>query len=116
MPEAVAAVPLWAYFGGLMGVITVSVQSFVTPRMPAFQLTLILFVGQVFMGLVLDALSGAGGSAQEWIGGVFAVAGLSLNALLDSLLRESCILQRSRSKNRAPFFEHEPAMRNRFRT
>ena len=83
LPEAVAAVPLWAYLGGLMGVITVSVQSFVTPRMPAFQLTLILFVGQVFMGLVLDALSGAGGSAQEWIGGVFAVAGLSLNALLD---------------------------------
>ena len=83
LPEAVAAVPLWAYLGGLMGVVTVSVQSFVTPRMPAFQLTLILFVGQVFMGLVLDALSGAGGSAQEWIGGVFAVAGLSLNALLD---------------------------------
>ena len=87
LPEAVAAVPLWAYLGGLMGVVTVSVQSFVTPRMPAFQLTLILFVGQVFMGLVLDALSGAGGSAQEWIGGVFAVAGLSLNALLD---RRAC--------------------------
>ena len=58
-----------------MGVVTVSVQSFVTPRMPAFQLTLVLFIGQVFMGLLLDALSGAGGSVQEWIGGVCAVAG-----------------------------------------
>ncbi len=78
-----AAPPLWAFFGGLMGVVTVSVQSFVTPRMPAFQLTLVLFIGQVFTGLLIDALSGAGGSAQEWIGGAFAVAGLSLNALLD---------------------------------
>ena len=73
----------YAFFGGLMGVVTVSVQSFVTPRMPAFQLTLVLFVGQVFTGLVIDVLAGTGGSLQEWIGGVFAVAGLVLNAMLD---------------------------------
>lgn len=73
----------WVYLGGMMGVVTVSVQSFVVPRMPAFQLTLVLFVGQVFTGLVIDAFAGTGGSAQEWIGGAFAVAGLSLNELLD---------------------------------
>lgn len=83
LPETVGAVPVWAFFGGLMGVVTVSVQSFVTPRMPAFQLTLVLFVGQVFTGLVIDVLAGTGGSLQEWIGGVFAVAGLVLNAMLD---------------------------------
>ena len=79
----VAPPPLWAFLGGFMGVVTVSVQSFVTPRMPAFQLTLVLFIGQVFMGLLLDVFSGAGGSVQEWIGGICAVAGLSLNAVLD---------------------------------
>ena len=93
LPEAVGAVPVWAFFGGLMGVVTVSVQSFVTPRMPAFQLTLVLFVGQVFTGLMIDVLAGTGGSLQEWIGGVFAVAGLVLNAMLD---------RRAERKNRLP--------------
>ena len=32
---------------------------------------------------MIDVLAGTGGSLQEWIGGVFAVAGLVLNAMLD---------------------------------
>ena len=69
--------------GGLMGVVTVSAQNYISPRMSAFRLTLILFIGQIFTGLVLDMLAGSGGSFQEWIGGAFAVLGLSLNALFD---------------------------------
>ncbi|MBE5784993.1 MAG: DMT family transporter [Clostridiales bacterium] len=75
--------PLWAFTGGLMGIVTVSAQNYISPRMSAFRLTLILFIGQIFAGLMLDVLSGSGSSLQEWIGGAFAVIGLSLNAFFD---------------------------------
>lgn len=75
--------PLWAFTGGLMGVFTVTALSYIVPRMPAFRLTLILFVGQIFSGLLLDLAFGRGSSPKEWIGGAFAVAGLVLNAFFD---------------------------------
>lgn len=74
---------VWIYLGGMIGVCVVSLLNILTPRLPAFHMTLILFAGQVFTGFVLDALLTHSFSEANLIGGIFVTAGLVLNAWLD---------------------------------
>ena len=41
---------LWIYLGGALGVIVVMLLNITVPKIPGFQLTLLVFVGQVFTG------------------------------------------------------------------
>ncbi|MEG2222095.1 MAG: DMT family transporter [Oscillospiraceae bacterium] len=75
--------PLWIYTGGLIGVLFVALSSFAAPKMPVFRMTLILFVGQVFTGIVLDALLSGSFSLRNLAGGGLVLVGLSANLLLD---------------------------------
>lgn len=74
---------IWIYFGGLLGNITVVLSMILTVKVPAFILTLILFSGQIFTGIVLDTLLVGAFLPQNLIGGILAAIGLSLNVLLD---------------------------------
>ncbi len=47
-------VPVWAYLGGLLGVVVVAASNLVTPKISAFYLTIIIFVGQIFAGIIID--------------------------------------------------------------
>ncbi len=83
---ALPAIPVsrwWIYLGSVLGIGVVLLSNITTPRMPSFQLTLILFAGQVFTGIVLDAIFARGFSTQSLIGGVLVTIGLSLNLWLD---------------------------------
>ncbi len=73
----------WIYLGGTLGVAVVFLSNVTTPRMPAFHLTLILFAGQVFTGIALDAAMAQGFSMQSLLGGLLVTIGLSLNVWLD---------------------------------
>ena len=44
------------YFGGVLGVIVVYLSNIVVPKVSSFNLTILSFVGQVLMGLVLDLM------------------------------------------------------------
>jgi transporter family-2 protein len=74
---------LWIYWGGVIGVFVVMLSNIATPKIPAFQMTLILFAGQIFTGLVLDALLSHGFSQRNLIGGIFVMLGLSINLWFD---------------------------------
>ena len=50
----------WIYTGGMMGVIVVLLCNLTVPRLPAFRLTMLTFVGQIFTGVILDVAAGTG--------------------------------------------------------
>ena len=65
-----------------MGVAVVSATSFIFPRMPAFSATLLLFSGQAFCGVVIDAVAERAFDARKLIGTLILLAGLAVNAML----------------------------------
>lgn len=77
------SVPFPAYLGGLIGVFVVSMSSLAASKISAFYLTLIMFLGQLFTGIVLDYLSTGILSVGKLIGGFFVVLGLGYNLLID---------------------------------
>lgn len=77
------AIPLWAYTGGLLGVMVIILSNFTTPRVPAFYLTLLIFIGQLFAGILIDYFISGDISAGKIIGGILVLAGLTYNLLLD---------------------------------
>ena len=80
------SVPIWAFLGGCLGVIVVSISNLVTPKISAFYLTLIIFVGQLFTGIIIDYFSQGLISLGKIIGGLLVFLGLSYNLIIDKRL------------------------------
>ncbi|WP_167957849.1 DMT family transporter [Anaerosporobacter faecicola] len=72
------------YLGGIVGVLSVSLSNYVTPRISAFQLTIILFISQIFTGLLIDWLRYNTLSIGKLIGGILIIFGLVYNTYIDS--------------------------------
>lgn len=73
----------WSYLGGAIGVATVWLSNVVVVKIPQLYITLLMFVGQVFTGVLLDALIDGAFSTANIIGGVLVSFGLALNLLLE---------------------------------
>ncbi len=73
----------WTYLGGAIGVITVWLSNVVVVKIPQLYITLLMFVGQVFTGVLLDALMDGALSAANIIGGGLVALGLAINLLLE---------------------------------
>jgi len=74
---------VFAYCGGLMGVLVVSLLSFSVSRISSFYMTLFIFLGQVFTGVVIDILLSGAFSAPNLWGGILVTVGLTLDLLLE---------------------------------
>ncbi len=73
----------WSYLGGAIGVVTVWLSNVVVVKIPQLYVTLLMFVGQVFTGVLLDALLDGAFSLPNIAGGVLVAVGLALNLLLE---------------------------------
>lgn len=73
----------WAYLGGAIGVATVWLSNVVVVKIPQLYITLLMFVGQVFTGVLLDALLDGAFSTANLIGGALVALGLALNLLFE---------------------------------
>jgi transporter family-2 protein len=71
------------YLGGPLGACIVLISNLVVAKVPAFYLSLLMFVGQVFTGVLIDALLDGSFSMQIFIGGVLVTAGLCADLILD---------------------------------
>ena len=80
---AVNTASLWIYIGGAFGVLLVMLYNIIVPKVPAFYVTLLTFVGQVFMGLLIDILLDNGYSGKTIWGGILVSARVGVNMLLD---------------------------------
>ena len=77
--------PWFVYTGGLLGVIVVTMLSFLSSKVSSFYLTLLLFVGQLFTGIIIDALSTGKISFYQVLGGALVVLGLTYNLYIDNV-------------------------------
>ncbi len=59
------------------------VSNYTTPRVPAFYLTLLVFLGQLALGILIDWLVAKEFSVYKLIGSLFVVCGFTYNLLLD---------------------------------
>ncbi len=75
--------PFYNYLGGAVGAIVVVISTFVVGRIATFYITLSMFVGQVFAGLLLDYLLLGVFPGRIALGGVFVLLGLVANLLQD---------------------------------
>lgn len=78
-----SSIPWWAYTGGLAGVAVVGLSSYITPKISAFYLTLLMFIGQLFVGVVIDYFTIGELSIGKLIGGLLVLAGFAYNLNVD---------------------------------
>jgi transporter family-2 protein len=77
------SIPIWAYLGGMTGVLVVTLSSYITPKISAFYQTLFVFVSQLFVGIIIDYVSLNQLSAGKIVGGLLVLSGLTYNLLVD---------------------------------
>ena len=77
-------VPFYGYLGGILGVIIVILNSVVSPKLSAFYVTLLIFIGQLFTGIAIDWLISGILPLSKIIGGIIVVIGLSYNLFIDA--------------------------------
>lgn len=80
---SLSSVPFYGYLGGLLGVAIVVLNSVVTPKMSAFYVTLLVFVAQLFTGIILDWLISRQFPLSKIVGGIIVVLGLVYNLRVD---------------------------------
>ncbi|MDH4422023.1 DMT family transporter [Bacillus cereus] len=76
-------IPFVVYLGGLVGVIVISLSNYITPKISAFYLTLLIFIGQLFMGTIIDFFMTNELSIGKIIGGILVLIGLTYNLFVD---------------------------------
>lgn len=70
------------YFGGTLGVCLVLTSNIVVTKVSAFYLSLLIFVGQVFTGIIIDAIISGSFSKSILIGGILVAAGFCIDIVL----------------------------------
>ncbi len=76
-------VPLWAYLGGVIGVVIVAISNILIPKIPTIYTTLLIFIGQLFTGMIIDLLTKVDISKGKIIGGILICVGLFYNLIID---------------------------------
>lgn len=75
----------WIYIGGTLGVMVVLFFNIVVPKISAFRVTLLTFIGQVFMGILIDLFIGGSYSQESFIGGLIIAAGVGINMIVEQI-------------------------------
>jgi len=74
----------YIYFGGPLSVCLILISNIVVTKIPSFYLSLLLFIGQVFSGILIDAFIDQSFSITIIIGGVLVTAGLCADMVFSS--------------------------------
>lgn len=82
--DAFKGLAWWAYIGGLLGIAIVVLSSYLTQKISVFYLTLLIFIGQLFTGIVLDFLVAGDLAFAKIIGGLLVVLGFVYNLRVDT--------------------------------
>jgi uncharacterized membrane protein YdcZ (DUF606 family) len=80
-----ATLPPWyVYCGGLIGVVIVASCNVVIPRIPVVYSAVLIFLGQIVTGLVVDALVSGVFDRYKALGAALVTCGLVVNAWIDA--------------------------------
>jgi bacterial/archaeal transporter family-2 protein len=81
--NALESAPLWAYFGGAVGVFVVSLSNVVIPKIPTIYSSILIFIGQISMGMAIDYFLLDIVSVGKLAGAALIFAGLLYNFGVD---------------------------------
>lgn len=79
----VSSLKPWMYLGGLFGVLSILMFNFTVPKVSAFNLSLLSFVGMVFSGIILDIAFGNSYSPKSFWGGLIISIALIAGMFID---------------------------------
>ncbi|MCL2373095.1 MAG: DMT family transporter [Defluviitaleaceae bacterium] len=74
----------YMYFGGMLGVCVVLLLNVTVVKISAFYLTLLIFIGQIFSGVLVDAFLDGEVSIRIIVGGVLVGLGMCANLIVDN--------------------------------
>jgi len=75
--------PVWIYFGGTLGVMLVLLNNIVVPKVSAFRITVLTFVGQVITGIILDLFFGNSVLDASFQGGMLIAIGVLISMVTE---------------------------------
>lgn len=87
--NSLSRTPIWAILGGLIGVMVVATSNIVIPKIPTIYTTLLIFMGQLSTGILIDYFIVGFVSKGKIIGGLLILLGLIYNSKVDK--KESAI-------------------------
>ena len=73
---------VWIFTGGLLGVLAVTFSNFLINHVSSYSMTLLLFVGQITGGVLLDIFLEGSFAPIQILAGLIIVIGFSLNAYM----------------------------------
>jgi transporter family-2 protein len=76
-------VPFYGFLGGFIGVMVVATSNVIISKIPAIYSALLIFIGQVFTGIIIDYIRLSSVSKGKIIGGLIIILGLLYNTNLD---------------------------------
>ena len=76
-------IPFWALLGGLLGVMVVASSNIIIPKISTIYTTLLIFIGQLFTGILIDYFIVGFVSKGKIIGGLLVLLGLMYNSNID---------------------------------
>lgn len=83
MPEPFLSGNAWIYLGGFIGVLVVLISNVTVTKISSFHMTVLMFLGQVYGGIVLDTILSGTFSLGNFLGGTFVAIGLFVNLKID---------------------------------
>jgi bacterial/archaeal transporter family-2 protein len=72
----------WIFTGGMLGVLAVTFSNFLIHHVSSYSMTLLLFVGQITGGVLLDVFLEGSFAPIQVLAGLIIVVGFSLNAYM----------------------------------
>jgi len=78
-----SGIPFYAFLGGFVGVMVVIASNIVIPKIPAIYTTILIFIGQIFTGIILDYFRLGSISIGKIVGGLLIIVGMLYNSYLD---------------------------------
>lgn len=75
----------WLLTGGIFAVASILITNYISPHIASYYLTLFLFIGQIFTGLLIDIALEGSFHVRNFIGGMLVLAGLYFNLYFDNI-------------------------------
>ncbi len=82
--QGIIPTDVWLYLGGAVGVVTVYLSTICVSKVAGYSLSLLMFIGQVFAGVVIDSLLLGELSTINIVGGVVVTIGMVVDIFIVS--------------------------------
>lgn len=82
--ETFSKMPFYMFLGGAIGVSVVYFSNIIIPKIPVVYSTLLLFVGQVVTGIVIDFFVMSEISFSKLVGAIIIIIGILYNSKIDA--------------------------------